>query len=88
MSNALQPVALTAEQIEVLNRQLGDMRHNVNNHLAMIIAASELIRLRPDTAARSLDTLSGQPDKIVEEVQKFSRLFEDTLRIPRDEEPS
>jgi hypothetical protein len=78
-----QPVTLDPEQIAQLNKRLSETRHNVNNFLALIVAATELIRRKPETTTRMVDTMAEQPQKIMEEFQKFSKEFEAMLRINR-----
>lgn len=78
------PVTLTPEQIVELNQRLSTLRHDVNNHLSLILAAAELIRAKPQAAERMVATLLEQPRKISEAMQKFSREFEQTLEIRRD----
>lgn len=78
-----QPVTLTVEQVEALNRKLATMRHDINNHLSLIGAALELIRAKPQTSERMLATLSEQPPKIAESMTKFSADFEKELHIGR-----
>ena len=78
-----QPVTLDPEQIAQLNKRLSETRHNVNNFLALIVAATELIRRKPETTTRMVDTMAEQPQKIMEELQKFSKEFETLLRIHR-----
>ena len=78
-----QPVTLTAQQVADLNSKLSAMRHDINNHLSLIIAAVDLIRHKPQTAERMLATLLEQPPKIAEALVKFSAEFEHTFRLPR-----
>ena len=78
------PVTLAPSEVEALNKKLSEARHNVNNCLSLIVAAVELIKLKPDMAARMLETLGKQPDKIVEEIRAFSNEFEKSLQITRD----
>jgi hypothetical protein len=78
-----QPVTLTVEQIENLSRQLAAMRHDVNNHLAVSLAAVELIRHKPAMTERMLASLAEQPAKITQVVAQFSREFETTFGIMR-----
>ena len=40
------PVTLKVEELDQLNRKLSDMRHDVNNHLSLMVAALELIRYK------------------------------------------
>ena len=78
-----QPVTLTVEQIAELNRKLSTMRHDINNHLSLIVAAVELIHHKPQMAERMMATLSEQPAKITTAVTKFSAEFEHTMGITR-----
>lgn len=77
------PITLTVQQVEELNKRLSSLRHDVNNHLSLIVAAAELIRINPDMVARMSTTLSEQPPKISEELSKFSAEFERVLGITR-----
>jgi hypothetical protein len=76
-------VTFTAEQISELNRELSHMRHDINNHLSLMIAAVELIRHKPQSAERMLDTLSERPQQISESMKKFSAQFEKSFGILR-----
>ena len=77
-------VTLTEEQILALHQKLRDMRHDVNGRLANIVAAAELMRLRPDqSVAERLKLLLEQPHKAAESVAEFSKAFEGTLCLTR-----
>jgi hypothetical protein len=78
-----QPVTLTAAQIAELDRKLSAMRHDINNQLALIVAAVELIRLKPETTERMMEALVGQPSKISASLLKFSADFEKALGVTR-----
>jgi hypothetical protein len=78
-----QPVTLTAEQVAELNDKLASMRHDINNQLSLIIAAVELIRYKPQTMERMMETLVGQPPRISASLTKFSDAFERVLGISR-----
>jgi hypothetical protein len=77
-------VALSPEQIAVLNRRLAMMRHNINNHLALIVAASELLKRKPEMAARLVDNIIQQPERITQELRGFSDDFEAAMGISRE----
>ena len=79
-----QTVPLSPEQVADLNRKFADLRHNVNNHLALMVAALELIRRKPEMIDRMVSNLTDQPQKILEEIKHFSEEFEKALRITRD----
>ena len=78
------PVTLTEEQILALHQKLREMRHDVNGRLANIVAAAELIRLRPNQSPEErLRLLLEQPHKASEAISEFSRAFEGTLGLQR-----
>ena len=78
-----QPVTLTVEQVAELNRTLATMRHDINNHLSLVMAAVELIHYKPQTAERMMATLAEQPPKIAAALAKFAGEFEQTFGITR-----
>lgn len=78
------PISLTPEQLAELNKKLSHMRHEVNNQLALVVAALELIRYRPESRDKMLDTVAQQSPKIMAEISKFSVEFEQAFGITRD----
>jgi len=78
-----QPVTLSVEQIDELNKKLGAARHDINNHLSMMMAASELIRMKPEMASKMAAKLVTQPANITELIKGFSAEFERSLGITR-----
>ncbi len=78
------PATVTAEQIGELNQKLSHMRHEVNNQLALAVAALELMRFRPELRDKMLDTIAQQSPKITAEIAKFSAEFEQMFGITRD----
>ena len=52
------------------------MRHDINNNLSLIMAATELLRHKPQMLERMTGTLVEQPDKITHALVKFSAEFE------------
>ena len=78
------PVALNEEQIVALHEKLRTMRHDVNGRLANIVAAAELMRLRPESTAERLQMLLDQPHKAAESIAEFSRVFEELFGLKRE----
>lgn len=78
-----EPVTLTPEQIGELNKKLSTMRHDVNNNLALVTAAVEIIRCNPAAAERMSKKLSEKPQQISAAVAQFSRDLESALRIEK-----
>ena len=78
-----QPVTLAVEQIAELHKKLSTLRHDVNNDLALVTAAVEIIRRKPESAERMWKGLAEKPQKIAEAVTQFSRELETALGITR-----
>jgi hypothetical protein len=78
-----EPVIFSVKQVEELNQKLATMRHDINNHLSLVLAAAELIRHKPHMAERMLATLTEQPPKTSAALSKFSAEFESAFGISR-----
>jgi hypothetical protein len=78
-----QPISLSVEEIKELNHKLAVLRHDINNNLSLIMAATELIRHKPQSAERMVVTLAEQPRKITAAMAKFSSEFEQAFGITR-----
>ena len=85
MSSADGSVHLTAEQARELHKLLSECRHNVNNHVSLIMSAMELAQLKPDTLPKMLKTTVDQSKKITEEVAGYSAGFERILQAARSQ---
>ncbi len=59
------------------------LRHDINNHLSLMMAAVEMIQFKPDTAEKMLASLVEQPPKITSAVNQFSAEFEKVFGITR-----
>jgi hypothetical protein len=78
------PVTLTPQQLDDLNQKLAKMRHDINNHLSLIVFAIEVLRSKPEMIERMTATLSDQTPKITRDLAQFSAEFEQALEITRD----
>src|SRR5436190_23907391 len=83
-----QSVSLTVPQVEELSRHFSAFRHDVNGCLALVVAATELIRYNPDVAKRMTATLNEQPPKIAGKVQEFIDYCERTLGLQPNGTPA
>jgi hypothetical protein len=81
------PIELSPEQVSDLNKRLSVMRHNINNYLALIVAASELIRRKPEMAPRLIENIAQQPDRIIAEMRGFSDELETAFGIKKPAPP-
>jgi len=82
MEPPLQPVTLTLMQVEELSRKLSEMRHNINNCLAVITATVEIANRKPEAGLRLMNNLTDLPSRVSEEMQKFSADWDRVCRMP------
>ena len=78
-----QPVTLSVEQIADLNQKMSFRRHDVNNHVSLMMAAVEMIQFKPEMLDKMLVSLTEQPPKITGAIGQFSAEFEKALGITR-----
>lgn len=83
MGHSQNPVTFKPEEIDALNKKLSEMRHNVNNCLALITAAAEVATRRPEMIQRVMTTLLDQPQKLAQEIQRFSDEFHNAFGITK-----
>ncbi len=88
MDSSAQPVTLQVAQVEELCRHFSSFRHDVNGCLALVVAATELIRYNPSVVARMAKTLVEQPPKIAGKVREFIEQCERTVNLRPATEPS
>jgi len=78
------PVTLTEAEILELHQKLRTLRHDVNGRLANIIAAAELIRMRPDQSrAERLQMLQDESFKAKDLMAQYSQDFETVFGLTR-----
>lgn len=80
-----EPITLSGEQIAELKQKLSDLRHDVNNNVALMLSALEMIRRRPESTEKMLDSFGRQPQRINDTVTRFTKDLENVLRINRSE---
>ncbi len=78
------PVTFSPQQIEELAQKLSKMRHDINNHLSMVVISVEILRTKPELAGSMSASLSEQPAKISSDIAQFSAEFERAFGIIRN----
>jgi len=76
-----EPTTLSPKDIEEITAKLADMRHSVNNYLSLITAGIEVLARKPDMIQRIMGAIIEQPQKISDEIRKFSDILEQKLKI-------
>lgn len=77
-------VTLSGEQMKEFAGRLGKLRHDVNNHLTLIISAGELLRHKPELAERMAATISDQSGRIEQALRRFSDDAQSLLGIRKN----
>ena len=78
-----QSVILSPEQIGVLNQRVATLRHDINNQVGLIIAAIEIMQVKPELFEKMTESMMQQPPRIADTLQQFSIDFEKTFGITR-----
>ncbi|MDW7979871.1 MAG: hypothetical protein RMH97_04820 [Verrucomicrobiales bacterium] len=78
-----EPVTLTPKQIEQLNSKLSAMRHDIANHLTVIVTAAEMAANTSEKARHHLSLLFQQVPRIKDAVNAFTTEFETVFGIRR-----
>lgn len=81
MASLNEPVTLSPEQIKQLTAKLSHLRHSINNHLALISAAGEILQFQPEAIEKLAPTLIQRPADISQEIRNFSVEFEKILGV-------
>jgi uncharacterized protein YoxC len=66
-----------------LKQKLADLRHDINNNVALMQSAIEMMRRRPESFEKMLESMARQPNRISESVVQFSKALESVLQITR-----
>ena len=71
MSDTL-PV-VTAEELTQLQKKFSEIKHSINNALAVMMALSEMSQRRPDYAEKLATTVLTKAPQIVSSLQEFTQ---------------
>ena len=76
-----EPVTLSPEAIQSLVKQVNVARHELNNALSLISAATELMRMNPEMVPKLIGTLHDQPQRISNCFQTLTNDVEKSLGL-------
>ena len=76
--------ALTSEDYAELQKKFSEIKHSVNNALAVMMALSEMSQRRPDYAEKLATTVLAKAPQIVSSLQEFTQALNDKFG-PRPE---
>src|SRR3982751_3079789 len=80
-STGFQPVMsestreLTSEDFAELQKKFSEIKHSINNALAVMMALSEMSQRRPDYAEKLASTVLAKAPQIVTSLQEFTQVL-------------
>jgi hypothetical protein len=64
---------ITLEELAQLQRKFSEIKHSINNALAVMMALSEMSQRRPDYAEKLATTVLTKAPQIVSSLQEFTQ---------------
>jgi chromosome condensin MukBEF ATPase and DNA-binding subunit MukB len=64
---------VTPEEFAQLQRRFSEIKHSINNALAVMMALSEMSQRRPDYAEKLATTVLSKAPQIVSSLQEFTQ---------------
>ena len=68
-----QAPVVTAEELSQLQKKFSEIKHSINNALAVMMALSEMSQRRPDYAEKLASTVLTKAPQIVSSLQEFTQ---------------
>ncbi|MEO8439602.1 MAG: hypothetical protein ABI540_05205 [Spartobacteria bacterium] len=73
-----EPVSsIPPEEIAQLQKKFSEIKHSINNALAVMMALSEMSQRRPDYAEKLATTVLSKAPQIVTSLQEFTQVLND-----------
>ncbi len=66
---------LSPEELAQLQKKYSEIKHSINNALAVMMALSEMSQRRPDYAEKLASTVLNKAPQIVSSLQEFTALL-------------
>jgi hypothetical protein len=72
---------ITQEELVQLQKKFSEIKHSINNALAVMMALSEMSQRRPDYAEKLASTVLAKAPQIVSGLQEFTQLLNDKAGV-------
>jgi hypothetical protein len=72
---------ITPEELGQLQRKFSEIKHSINNALAVMMALSEMSQRRPDYAEKLASTVLTKAPQIVSSLQEFTQALNEKAGI-------
>lgn len=72
---------MTPEEFAQLQRKFSEIKHSINNALAVMMALSEMSQRRPDYAEKLATTVLSKAPQIVSSLQEFTQALNEKAGV-------
>lgn len=72
---------VTPEEFGELQRKFSEIKHSINNALAVMMALSEMSQRRPDYAEKLASTVLSKAPQIVSSLQEFTQALNEKAGV-------
>ena len=72
---------LSPEDLAQLQKKFSEIKHSVNNALAVMMALSEMSQRRPDYAEKLATTVLNKAPQIVSSLQEFTQILNEKAGV-------
>jgi len=72
---------LSSDELVQLQKKFSEIKHSINNALAVMMALSEMSQRRPDYAEKLATTVLSKAPQIVSNLQEFTQLLNEKTGV-------
>ncbi|MDP9187352.1 MAG: hypothetical protein M3O72_08365 [Verrucomicrobiota bacterium] len=72
---------LSPEELAQLQKKFSEIKHSINNALAVLMALSEMSQRRPDYAEKLASTVLSKAPQIVTSLQEFTQVLNEKAGV-------
>ncbi|HWY50537.1 MAG TPA: hypothetical protein VNW72_03550 [Chthoniobacterales bacterium] len=72
---------LSSEELVQLQKKFSEIKHSINNALAVMMALSEMSQRRPDYSEKLATTVLSKAPQIVSNLQEFTQLLNEKAGV-------
>jgi chromosome condensin MukBEF ATPase and DNA-binding subunit MukB len=72
---------LSPEELAQLQKKFSEIKHSINNALAVMMALSEMSQRRPDYAEKLAATVLSKAPQIVSNLQEFTQILNEKAGV-------
>ena len=76
-------ISISQEELVQLQKKFSEIKHSINNALAVMMALSEMSQRRPDYAEKLATTVLSKAPQIVTSLQEFTQVLNDKAGPPK-----